>query len=257
MKISTSILDCENRKDAVFELNKTRSSYIHIDVMDGVFVPRSCFMDIEELKEISRISKYPMDIHLMMKHPREYIDKLRDMNIAFITIHFEIDEDIKELASMIRNFGYKVGLSMKPGTDIKRIEPYLDFIDMVLVMSVEPGMGGQMFMESTVARVKILKELIDHYGKNILIEVDGGINNETICKLEDVDVAVVGSYIVKSNNYSKKIEELFSSCHIENNEIAMDVKKIRKRNFMYIVLAAIIIIFLFSFLLEVILNKHF
>ena len=208
MKIATSILDCNDRLEGILKLNDTNTSYIHVDVMDGNFVSGVHFQNISEIKEISNNSIKPLDVHLMVDNPIDYIEKLGDMNIEFITVHLEIDKDLKEIFSRIKNSGYKVGLSIKPNTGINEIEPYLNDIDMVLVMSVEPGLGGQRFMDSTINRVNKLKELINNSGKDILIEVDGGINNETITKLENVDIVVVGSYIVKSDNYSDRINSL-------------------------------------------------
>lgn len=208
MKISTSILDCDNRIDAVLKLSHTNTSYIHIDAMDGNFVPATHFMDINEIKNISRVSDKLLDVHLMMDNPITYIEQLSDVNIEFITIHLEINQNKKVIFSKIKEKGYKVGLSIKPSTDVKEVIPYLDDIDMVLIMSVEPGLGGQKFMNATIQRIDELKELIYNSNQDILIEVDGGINNEIITKLENVDIAVVGSYIVKSDNYNEKINTL-------------------------------------------------
>lgn len=240
MKIAASILDCKDRINSVIELNRTNISYIHIDVMDGKFVPSIQFDNMGEIRGINLVTKYPMDVHLMMDNPISYINELGNMNIEFITIHLEIDKDLKEIFKSIKDLGYKVGLSIKPNTNIKDIEPYLDDIDMVLVMSVEPGLGGQSFIESTVDRIKELKELIGN--RNILIEVDGGINNETITKLEDVDIAVVGSYIVKSDNYYKSVEELRnfnSNIKDEIKEDSLDINKIKKKKILYRVLLGI------------------
>lgn len=210
MKISTSILDCQDRLKGVSKLNGTSTSYIHIDAMDGKFVPGLQFQDIEEVIKINQVAEKKLDVHLMMADPSAYIKELDNMNIEFITIHLEIDKDIKEIFSQIRGFGYKVGLSIKPGTDVKEVEPYLNDVDLVLVMSVEPGLGGQKFMDSTVKRISQLKELIDKSGRDVVIEVDGGINDETILKLDGADIAVVGSYIVKSDNYQERIDSLIS-----------------------------------------------
>lgn len=218
VKIATSILDCKSRIEGVLELNKTKTSYIHVDVMDGKFVPSVQFSDMKEIHGIHLVTKYPMDVHLMVDNPCDYIRWLKDMNIEFITIHLEIDEDKRELFKSIRDLGYKVGLSIKPNTKVKEIEPYLDEVDLVLLMSVEPGLGGQKFMENTVDRIKELKELIKNSGRDILIEVDGGINNETITKIRDVDIAVVGSYITKSDNYSKSVKELLQVSKVEEKE---------------------------------------
>lgn len=208
MMISASILDSDNRINSVKLLNKTDVSYIHIDTMDGDFVPSVQFGDIEEIRNIGKVSKYPLDVHLMVSNPDLYIKALNDMNIEFITVHLEIDKDLEEIFSQIRGLGYKVGLSIKPSTDIKIIEPYLKMVDMILLMSVEPGLGGQVFMDSTIDRIKELKTLINSSGCNTLIEVDGGINNETIRYINDADIAVVGSYIIKSDDYKKRVESL-------------------------------------------------
>lgn len=240
MKIAASILDCKDRINGVLELNRTNISYIHIDVMDGKFVPSIQFDNMGEIRGINLVTKYPMDVHLMMDNPISYIKELGNMNIEFITIHLEIDKDVKEIFKSIRDLGYKVGLSIKPNTNIKDIEPYLDDIDMVLVMSVEPGLGGQSFIEGTVERIKELKELIGN--RNILIEVDGGINNETITKIKDVDIAVVGSYISKSDNYYKSVEELLNSSNIIREEIkeeSLDINKIKKKQILYRILLGI------------------
>ena len=208
MRIAASILNCNNRINGVLELNKTNISYIHVDVMDGNFVSNVEFDNMDEIREINKVSKYPMDVHLMVDNPIEYISKLDNMNIDFITIHLDIDKDKKEIFKEIRKFGYKVGLSIKPNTDINELVSYIDDIDMILVMSVEPGKGGQKFIESTVNRIKGIRELIKKSGRNILIEVDGGINNDTILKLGGVEIVVVGSYITKSDNYYNRVEEL-------------------------------------------------
>ena len=235
MKISASVLDCKNRIDGVLSLNKTNISYVHIDVMDGKFVPSVCFDNIGEVKGINLVTKYPMDVHLMMDNPIEYINELANMNIEFITIHLEIDKDKSEIFKSIRNFGYKVGLSIKPNTSVKDIEPYLDDIDLVLVMSVEPGLGGQKFIESTIDRIKELKKLIGN--RNILIEVDGGINNETILKLENVDIAVVGSYITKSDNYYDSVEKLiYPKEVVKKNNVELSFDEIKKQQRLYKIL---------------------
>ena len=224
MKIAASILDCKDRINGVIDLNRTNISYVHIDVMDGKFVPSVQFDNIGQIKGVNLVTKYPMDVHLMMDNPDDYIEELSNMNIEFITIHLEIDKDKKEIFKCIRDLGYKVGLSIKPNTSVEEIAPYLDDIDMVLVMSVEPGLGGQKFIEGTVDRIKELKELIGE--RNILIEVDGGINKENISKLDNVDIAVVGSYITKSDNYKKSVDELLG--YKSNSIIKVIIDKIKK-----------------------------
>lgn len=216
MMISASILNADNRIDSVVKLNRTNISYVHIDVMDGKFVEDEQF-SINEIKAIDRVSKNKLDVHLMVKDPIKYIEELSNMNIGFITFHLEVKKSIKKIISKIKEYGYGVGISINPSTDIDEVVPYLNDIDMVLVMSVEPGKGGQKFIEKTVSKVNKLKKIIDVNGCNVKIEVDGGINDTTISKLDNVDIAVVGSYITKSDNYYKRVNGLLSVFNKENN----------------------------------------
>ncbi len=205
MQISTSILNSNNREDSIKKLNYTKTKYIHIDVMDGKFVEDKQFT-IDEIKKLNNISMKKLDIHLMVENPIEYIQKLDNLNIQYITFHIEVEKDINKTIDKIKELGYKVGISIKPNTDINKLTPYLDKIDLILIMSVEPGKGGQTFLPNTPNRIKKIKELITN--KNILLEVDGGINNETISKIGEANIAVVGSYITKSTDYVYKINNL-------------------------------------------------
>ena len=210
MKISTSILNAKDKVKAVIELNKTNTSYIHIDVMDGIFVTNTQFNTTKEINDIDLVSKHKLDIHLMVENPIEYIEQLGNMNIEYITFHLEVEKDIKQIISKIKEKNYKVGVSIKPNTDIKKIKPYIKDIDLILVMSVEPGKGGQEFLPSTLEKINNLKKLISKNNSNTLIEVDGGINDKTITKLDNVDIAVVGSYVINSDNYYNQIENLLN-----------------------------------------------
>lgn len=204
IKISTSILAASNRKEAVIKLNQTSSDYLHIDVMDGKFVPNTQFT-ITEINELSDLSQLPIDLHLMVEEPLLYINNLTSKNIKSITIHLEINQDIKNIIKIIKNKSYKVCLAIKPKTDLSKIIPYINDIDMILIMSVEPGFGGQEFIPKTINRLKYLKE---NY-PNILIEVDGGIKDSNILLIKPyTDIAVVGSYITKQNDYNEAINKL-------------------------------------------------
>lgn len=206
MKISVSILNSEDKKETIKTLNNTNISYIHMDVMDGRFVSQKT-LPYQELKELSSISTKKLDIHLMINNPEEYIDNIKNLdNIENITIHLEIDKNIKEILSKIKSLGFKRGLSIKPNTDINKLVPYLDDIDLILVMTVEPGLGGQPFLESSTKRLKEIKALIGT--RDILLEVDGGINNNTINLVKDANIAVVGSYITKSTDPVSQINSL-------------------------------------------------
>lgn len=206
MKISVSILNAKDKKETIKILNSTDISYFHIDVMDGHFVSQTS-IPVEETIELSRVSEKKLDIHLMHSSPLTYIEKIKDLkNIEYITIHLEIEDNIKDILNKIREYGFKSGISIKPNTDINKLIPYLNDIDLILIMTVEPGLGGQQFLENSPNRIKAIKELVKD--KDILLEVDGGINDKTINLVKDSDIAVVGSYITTSGNMIEKVKTL-------------------------------------------------
>lgn len=207
MEISTSILNADDRIEAIVKLNRTNHSYVHVDVMDGNFVSDTQF-NVNEIRAVNVVSNYPLDVHLMVDDPMKYINKLNDLNIKYITFHVEIKKNVSKIISKIKELGYGVGLSIKPDTDIEELVPYINDIDMILVMSVEPGKGGQKFIDKTIDRIKKIKKIIAKNKYNIKIEVDGGIDDKSITMLDGVDIAVVGSYIIKSDNYSSRINKL-------------------------------------------------
>lgn len=202
IKVSTSILTCNNRIQATEELNKTNTDYIHIDYMDGIFVDNKEFT-IEEIKTLSKISTKKLDMHIMAENPEPIIQELKGLNIEYITIHYEINKPLNKIINLIHNQGYKCGISIKPKTNPKNIIEYLKKIDLVLIMSVEPGKGGQKFIPDVLNKIKELKQ------NNLIIEIDGGINDTNIEELKNiVDIVVVGSYITNSSDYNKQINNL-------------------------------------------------
>ena len=204
LKISTSILAAQNRSDSIIKLNQTNTDYIHIDIMDGNFVPNEQFKK-EEIQSLLPLSTKPVDIHLMVSNPLEYIDILNYPNIFNITIHLEITKDIKSILKTIKDKGYKCGIAIKPKTDIKKLIPYIKDIDLILIMSVEPGFGGQEFIPNTINRIKEIKEL----NPNLIIVVDGGIKDTNINLIKNsIDIAVVGSYITNKSDYNEAINKL-------------------------------------------------
>lgn len=204
IKISTSILSSKNRVDSIKKLNDTNCNYIHIDVMDNKFVPNYQF-PIEEINKVIPLSTKKIDIHLMVEDPLTYINKINNSNIEYITIHYEINDNIDNILQTIKNKGYKVGLAIKPKTKIDEVKEYLNKIDMLLIMSVEPGFGGQSFIPNTINKINELKQL----NKDLTVEVDGGINDKTIKQIYDIsDIAVVGSYIINQIDYNKAINNL-------------------------------------------------
>ena len=204
MTIGVSILNSKDLKRDLELLNNTNCDYFHIDVMDNKFVTnKNDPYDI--LKYYENLYNKRLDVHLMCEKPLSYIDKYINLNTEFITFHVEIKEDIEKIIKHIKEYGIKVGLAIKPSTDIRFIEPFIDDIDLVLLMSVEPGYGGQKFLMSSETRIKELKDLIKD--KNILISVDGGIDNITKKYVKEADILVSGSYILKGN-YEERIDSL-------------------------------------------------
>lgn len=204
IKIATSILSSNNRKESIEKLNKTETDYIHIDVMDNKFVP-NFQLPINEVNELGKYSTKPFDVHLMMENPEKFINNIQINNIESITIHLEINKDIKDLINIIKQKKFKVGIAINPSTNIDDIDKYINIIDKVIIMSVEAGFGGQKFINNSVDRIKLLR----NKRKDLLIEVDGGINNENINTIKDyIDIAVVGSYIINKENYQEAINSL-------------------------------------------------
>ena len=202
MKISASFLSIkDNLKENIDLLTKCDIDYLHLDIMDGIFVKNKTW-DISEIKNLINYNK-PLDVHLMVSDVYKYVDEYKDLNPEFITFHYEVDLDIMDIINYIKKYNIKVGLSIKPNTKVDEIIPYLPYLDLILVMSVEPGEGGQKFIINSVDKIKKLKELKGDY----LIEVDGGINDSTISLVKDVDIVVIGSYIT-SGNYEEKIKNI-------------------------------------------------
>lgn len=205
MLVSVSILKEYDRLiNAVKNVNESKADYLHIDVMDGNFVDNNKF-PLEVVKDIMSISKKPLDVHLMV----DSLDTVKEYALLkpeYLTFHVEILEDY-EIIDYIKSLGIKVGLAINPKTDVEKLIPYIDDIDLVLFMSVEPGAGGQEFMEEVIEKIKRLKEVSP---KDLIISVDGGVNNKTVslCKYAGCNMVVVGSYITNSNNYNEKINEL-------------------------------------------------
>ena len=204
MKIAASILNAQNKIECIKKLNETTVDYIHIDTMDGQFVPNKT-LPIDEVNELGTITKKPFDIHLMVENPIPYINKLTVSNVNCITVHIEIKEDIDKIITLIKKRNCLVGLAINPNTNISSLNSYLDKIDKIIVMSVNPGYGGQKFINTITKKIKNIRKLT----KNIIIEVDGGINNKTIKNINNTaDIAVVGSYIINYDNYQEAINSL-------------------------------------------------
>lgn len=200
MKLSISLLSIKDRLEFIKKINDYDIDYIHIDVMDNTFTNNVAY-SIEEINEINKISNKKLDIHLMVNDPIKYINNFNNMNIEYIIFHVEIDKDINNLINTVHGMGYKCGLAINPNTNIDVLEQYINNIDLILVMSVMPGYGGQLFINSIYNKLESLRNKY----KNITISVDGGINQDNIYKLSSlVDMVVIGSYL--STETKEKID---------------------------------------------------
>ncbi len=196
-----------NLKDTIDKINNTDAEYIHVDVMDGNFVPNiSCIYN--DVKDVLKNTNKMLDIHLMVDNPIKYILEYKNLLPKFITIHSEINNNIDDLIDLIKSYGIGVGLSIKPKTTVEFIEKYLDKVDNVLIMSVEPGKGGQKFMDSVVYKIDILDKIRKNKKLNYKISIDGGINKDTIDKVRNVDFVISGSYICMNDDYQSMIDSL-------------------------------------------------
>lgn len=208
MKTSITFLKSKyDRKTTVQKIMETDADYIHVDIMDGIFVDR-VVLSIEETVELFSNSTKPLDIHLMCEHPREYIEALSNLNVAFFTIHAEIADDKRELISLIHEYGIGAGIAIKIETGVNDIGEYLDSLENVLIMGVTPGYGGQKLALSTVEKISELIQARDKYNYHYKISLDGGVNDNTRPLLDNLDIIVAGSYVCESDDYQTKINTL-------------------------------------------------
>lgn len=207
MKIAASFLACKNIKKALSKLNLTDVDYIHVDVVDNKFVTGRK-ISIRKLKKIYQYTSKRLDVHLMVRKPKKYIKKLSSLNTERILFHVELEKNIENNLNYVHNFGIKNGLVINPETDISLLRPHLDKIDTILVMSVNPGYGGQQFIPESIDKIKKIKEMIGN--RKIELSVDGGIKEEQakILKQIPIDIIVAGSYITNSDDYQEKINSL-------------------------------------------------
>jgi ribulose-phosphate 3-epimerase len=209
--IAPSLLSCDfaNLQSEIEMLNESDADWLHLDIMDGVFVPNITF-GMPVIHYINKYAKKTLDVHLMIVRPERYINGFKKAGADILTVHYEACTHLHRTIQEIKAKEMKAGVSLNPHTPISVLEDIIVDLDLVLIMSVNPGFGGQIFIENTYKKVKELKELIKQSGSNALIEVDGGVSNENIAALSKagVDAFVAGSYIFKSANPSLTISKL-------------------------------------------------
>lgn len=209
--VSPSVLSCDfaNVQRDVEMINDSSADWFHVDVMDGVFVPNISF-GFPVVKAIKKHATKPLDVHLMIQHPDQYIEEFAAAGADILTVHIEACTHLHRTVNAIKLAGMKAGVAVNPHTPVSVLEEVLDSIDLVLIMSVNPGFGGQRFIESAVAKVKKLNELKSKLNPELIIEVDGGVNLETGKQLVDAGATalVAGSFVFNSNDPAETISSL-------------------------------------------------
>ena len=217
IKISPSMLSCDFSRigEEAEKIALSGADMLHLDVMDGHFVPNITF-GAPVIKSIRNRTDIIFDVHLMISDPLKYAEDFVKAGADILTFHVESDSDVKATIEKIKSLSCKVGLSIKPGTPVEAVFPYLDDIDMVLVMTVEPGFGGQSFMEDMMDKITLLKNKLDETGKTADIQVDGGINEDTVsvASRAGANVFVAGSAVFCTDSYEKAISSLRKNAEI-------------------------------------------
>ena len=206
--ISPSILsaDFANLERDIKRVEDAGADWIHVDVMDGHFVP-NITIGVPVVKSIKKVTNLPLDVHLMIENPEKYIEPFAKAGADILTFHYEAVNDVSAIVDLIKSFGIKAGMSIKPKTSPDEILKYLEILDLFLVMTVEPGFGGQSFMEDCAEKIPTIKR---HAPENLIIQVDGGINAQTakICTSYGANSLVAGNYIYKSGNIISAVQSL-------------------------------------------------
>ena len=204
--LAANFIDLRSDVDMI---NRSDADWLHMDIMDGVFVPNISF-GFPVLEAVAKACTKPLDVHFMIVHPEQYIQRTAKLGAMMMNVHYEACTHLHRSVQEIHDAGMKAGVTLNPSTPVSVLEDIINDVDMVLLMSVNPGFGGQTFIENTISKVQRLKELIERSGSKALIEVDGGVQAETAPRLvkAGVDVLVSGSYVFKAADPFQTIKEL-------------------------------------------------
>lgn len=213
MKVSPSLLAANflNLEPDIEMINRSKADYLHLDVMDGVFVPNISF-GFPVMQAVAQKCTKPLDVHLMIVEPQNWVNQIRDLGAEIMNVHREACVHLHRTVQAIHDAGMKAGVTLCPATPVNTLVDIIADIELVLIMSVNPGFGGQPFIEHSVTKVKELRNLIDNTGSKALIEVDGGVNNITGKRLAEAgaDILVAGSYVLGSPDPESRIDILAS-----------------------------------------------
>lgn len=211
MIVSPSLLSADfgNLARDIEMINKSKAQMLHLDVMDGVFVPNISF-GFPVIKYVQQLCKKPLDVHLMIVEPQKFINEVRDCGAEIMNVHYEVCDHLDRVVQQIHNAGMKAGVTINPATPVCLLRDIVEQLDLVLLMSVNPGFGGQKFIPNTLNKVRQLRELITEIGSKAVIEVDGGVNAETGRQLAEAgaDVLVAGNYVFKAADPLAAIDTL-------------------------------------------------